>query len=111
MAYSQFGSKITLFFRISCIILYIFNSLLFDYYMFICKFAISFDKTTTMKAKRLLTLCIFLLFISVNAITANFFCRIHNLAEANGLLEAHMSNAIQDRYGFMWFATWNGLRR
>ena len=111
MAYSQFGSKITLFFRISCIILYIFNSLLFDYYMFICKFAISFDKTTTMKAKRLLTLCIFLLFISVNAITANFFCRIHNLAEANGLLEAHMSNAIQDRYGFMWFATWNGLVR
>ena len=42
---------------------------------------------------------------------AAFFCRVRNFATDNGLLQAHISNAIQDHTGFLWFATWNGLVR
>ena len=49
--------------------------------------------------------------VAMGAVAANFFCRVHDFASNNGLLEAHMSNAIQDKDGFMWFATWNGLVR
>lgn len=49
--------------------------------------------------------------VAMGAVAANFFCRVHDFASNNGLLEAHMSNAILDKDGFMWFATWNGLVR
>lgn len=39
------------------------------------------------------------------------FCRVMDFATDNGLLQAHISNAIQDQTGFIWFATWNGLVR
>lgn len=52
-----------------------------------------------------------LLQLAMPSRAAGFFCRISNLSSANGLLEAHMSNAVQDEDGFMWFATWNGLVR
>lgn len=52
-----------------------------------------------------------LLRFAMPALAEDFFCRISNLSSANGLLEAHMSNAVQDKDGFMWFATWNGLVR
>ena len=64
-----------------------------------------------MKTRRILTLCTFFIIIFANVGATDFFCRIHDLAEANGLLEAHMSNAVQDKKGFMWLATWNGLVR
>lgn len=53
----------------------------------------------------------FLLLVAIRSAAIDFFCRIHDFASANGLLEAHMSNAVQDEDGFMWFATWNGLVR
>lgn len=53
----------------------------------------------------------FLLLVAIRSAATDFFCRIHDFASANGLLEAHMSNAVQDEDGFMWFATWNGLVR
>lgn len=53
----------------------------------------------------------FLLLVAFRSAATGFFCRIHDFASANGLLEAHMSNAVQDEDGFMWFATWNGLVR
>ena len=62
---------------------------------------------------RTLTAIILLLLLrmAMPVTAAGFFCRISNLSSANGLLEAHMSNAVQDQDGFMWFATWNGLVR
>lgn len=64
-----------------------------------------------MRTSIILTVYTFFIIISANSETANFFCRVHDLAEVNELLEAHMSNAVQDKKGFMWFATWNGLVR
>ena len=49
--------------------------------------------------------------VAMGTMATSFFCRVHDFASTNGLLEAHMSNAIQDKDGFMWFATWNGLVR
>lgn len=60
--------------------------------------------------KRLLA--IFLLTAATAAYAyASFFCRVRNFAADNGLLQAHISNAQQDKTGFVWFATWNGLVR
>ncbi len=59
----------------------------------------------------LLTILIFLSCTGQLVGASRFFCRVSNLASSNGLLEAHMSNAVQDKDGFMWFATWNGLVR
>ena len=42
---------------------------------------------------------------------ANILCRKLDFASANGLMQSHISNAQQDKSGFMWFATWNGLIR
>lgn len=42
---------------------------------------------------------------------ADFFCRITNFSTYNGLSQAHLSNAVTDRMGFIWFATWNGIVR
>lgn len=42
---------------------------------------------------------------------AEFFCRINNFSTDNGLVQARLSNAVIDRMGFLWFATWNGLVR
>ncbi len=52
-----------------------------------------------------------ILLVSCLAIWGNKFCRIRNFATDNGLLQAHISNAVQDKTGFIWFATWNGLVR
>lgn len=49
--------------------------------------------------------------VVMGTMATSFFCRVHDFAATNGLLEAHMSNAVQDKDGFMWFATWNGLVR
>lgn len=59
--------------------------------------------------KRLLCLCIFI-WLSLTA-KGDFYCRIRNFATDNGLLQTHISNALQDQTGFIWFATWNGLVR
>lgn len=42
---------------------------------------------------------------------AEFFCRINNFSTDNGMTQARLSNAVADRMGFIWFATWNGLVR
>lgn len=36
---------------------------------------------------------------------------IVNYNEDNGLSHSHVTQMLQDRDGFMWFATWNGLNR
>lgn len=51
------------------------------------------------------------LFLSVTVCRADFFCRKRDFAAADGLMQSHISNVQQDRNGFMWFATWNGLIR
>lgn len=56
-------------------------------------------------------LCCCLMLASVLTTRGEFFCRVRNFAEDNGLLQTHISNAVQDRSGFIWFATWNGLVR
>lgn len=42
---------------------------------------------------------------------ADFFCRKRDFASDNGFMQSHISNVQQDKSGFMWFATWNGLIR
>lgn len=44
-------------------------------------------------------------------LSSEFFCRIKNFSTDNGLAQARLSNAVVDRMGFIWFATWNGLVR
>lgn len=53
---------------------------------------------------------LFLWLIAISS-HASFFCRMHDYAFGNGLLQSHISNALQDDNGFMWFATWNGIVR
>ena len=47
----------------------------------------------------------------LSALSDGFFCRVRNFAADNGMLQAHISNAQQDKMGLMWYATWNGLVR
>lgn len=42
---------------------------------------------------------------------AEIFGRINNLRGIADVNHSHVSNAIQDDFGFIWFATWNGLVR
>lgn len=42
---------------------------------------------------------------------ADFFCRKRDFASDKGFMQSHISNVQQDKSGFMWFATWNGLIR
>lgn len=64
----------------------------------------------TMRAVTAIYIILFLRLV-MPAGAAGFFCRLNNLSSADAILEAHMSNAVQDEDGFMWFATWNGLVR
>lgn len=54
--------------------------------------------------------CCLMLFSAIMA-RGEYFCRVRNFATDNGLLQTHISNAVQDQTGFIWFATWNGLVR
>lgn len=40
-----------------------------------------------------------------------FVCRKRNFDTTAPLLHSHISNVQQDKIGFLWFATWNGLIR
>lgn len=42
---------------------------------------------------------------------SDFFCKKHDFASTYTLMQNHISNAVQDSAGFMWFSTWNGLIR
>src|SRR5574344_349110 len=37
--------------------------------------------------------------------------RITHYDDHNGMSQWHMTRIVQDKRGFMWFATWNGLNR
>lgn len=58
-----------------------------------------------------LALCFVLLCCLAASVRAEYFCRVKNFAADNGMLQTHISNAVQDNTGFIWFATWNGLVR
>lgn len=52
------------------------------------------------------------LFISlhcVGVLQAQSVCLIQEYSTEDGLPQRNVSNIIQDHYGFIWFATWNGL--
>lgn len=46
-------------------------------------------------------------FLSINAQDVE----ILHYGEADGLSHSHVTQMVQDRYGFLWFSTWNGLNR
>lgn len=58
---------------------------------------------------KIVSVVILLLFHTLAS--AENFCRVRDFSMDNGLLQAHISNAVQDQAGFIWFATWNGLVR
>lgn len=40
-----------------------------------------------------------------------YFCRVKEFSAADGLTQEHIVDFTQDRQGFIWFGTWNGLVR
>ena len=50
-----------------------------------------------------------LLFIVMHAATP--FCRIETFDENSGLSQHVVIHIVMDRYGMLWFATWNGINR
>ena len=49
--------------------------------------------------------------LSALQLTAQPVCDVVRYNEADGVSSAHITQLLQDKYGFMWFATWNGLCR
>lgn len=61
-----------------------------------------------MKVRRLVASM--LLSFSILSLLAQDVETVH-YGETDGLSNSHVTQMVQDRYGFMWFATWNGLNR
>ena len=61
--------------------------------------------------KHLFILISCLLFACLPGKANPFFCQKKDFASLSVFMQSHISNAIQDGQGFMWFATWNGLIR
>lgn len=68
------------------------------------------SKTNTM-TKKIIYTAITLMYMLYSYGANGFFCRKYDFAYTDGLMQSHISNAQQDKNGFMWFATWNGLIR
>ena len=47
----------------------------------------------------------------VEAVVAQPLCQVVRYDEEDGVPSSHVVQLLQDRQGFMWFATWNGLCR
>lgn len=45
------------------------------------------------------------------AIEGQPLCQVTRYDEDNGVASSHITQLLQDRQGFMWFSTWNGLCR
>ena len=68
----------------------------------------------SMKAKTIVIrhiITIILGCLSALQLTAQPVCDVVRYNEADGVSSAHITQLLQDKYGFMWFATWNGLCR
>jgi ligand-binding sensor domain-containing protein/AraC-like DNA-binding protein len=62
----------------------------------------------------LITILLFLTLYSVDGMSNNdrpYFCRVKEFSSADGLTQEHIVDFVQDRHGFIWFGTWNGLVR
>lgn len=60
--------------------------------------------------KRLLIIAIALLLYRISALSQPI-CDITYYDEFSGLSQRLVKQVVQDRYGILWFATWNGLNR
>ncbi len=56
-------------------------------------------------------LVLFLLLLAVDRILFPQALKIENLSPENGLSHSWISCILQDKNGYMWFGTWNGLNR
>ena len=56
-------------------------------------------------------ICILLVFILPQIIFANQRYHFSNLSVQNGLSQLHVTCIYQDRLGYMWFGTRNGLNK
>lgn len=54
-------------------------------------------------------LCFFISLLCTLAVRAQSVCLIQEYATEDGLPQRNVSNIMQDHYGFVWFATWDGL--
>jgi PAS domain S-box-containing protein len=51
------------------------------------------------------------LFLILTAVAAGQSYKVENISPENGLSNSWVSSIVQDKEGFMWFGTWNGLNR
>lgn len=49
--------------------------------------------------------------LAVIAMQAQPLCQVTRYNEDNGVASSHITQLLQDKQGFMWFSTWNGLCR
>ena len=59
---------------------------------------------------RIISLFSFLFFLVSEAL-AQPLCRIEEFTTRDGLSQRMISQIVQDKQGFMWFSTWNGMTR
>lgn len=58
------------------------------------------------------TLYVFLLCLYTSlTVAAQPLCQIKHFSVNNGLSQGVVVNIMQDKKGFLWFATWNGLNK
>lgn len=51
------------------------------------------------------------LLLLLSAVAASGECRITHYDDRSGMSQWHVTHILQDRRGFIWFGTWNGLNR
>ena len=59
---------------------------------------------------RLLMLYI-VLAVTVPAMSSDYIYKYQHYDDMNGMTQWHVTKMLQDKQGFMWFSTWNGLNR
>src|SRR4030042_928335 len=66
------------------------------------------NKTKRVIMLKNIVICI-LLVVPLTVVGQSF--KVENISPENGLSNSWVSSILQDRNGFMWFGTWNGLNR
>lgn len=68
-------------------------------------------ETMTLVSKMRLLMLHIMLSVSVVVMSADITYNIRHYDDTNGMTQWHVTKMLQDKHGFMWFSTWNGLNR
>ena len=69
-------------------------------------------KPTIAFSGKLRILMLYILFaVTVPAMSSDYIYKYQHYDDMNGMTQWHVTKMLQDKQGFMWFSTWNGLNR